>query len=414
MRIAFIVGKFPTVSETFILNQIVGLIERGHEIDIYAQKPGDTAKIHPDVERYQLLDRTYYVPEQRPANPLIYVIKAIWLLLANFPKNPVAFLRSLNVFKYGKEAASLRMLYTTFSLLPFLSNKPYDIIHCQFGPLGFLGMYFRTIAASRAKVIISFRGSDLTMYLSQYGDDIYKKLFEKGDCFLPICKHFKNKLISLGCNEKKIIVLRSGIDCNRFSFKTRYPHPDGKVRIVSTGRLIEKKGIEYGIRAIANLTKMNLNVEYNIIGDGSLKPDLQQLIQELDVGNIVNLLGWKQQQEVVQILNNSHIFVAPCVTSKDNNQEGIPNVLKEAMAMGLPVASTYHSGIPELVEDGVSGFLVAERDVNALTEKLGYLIAHPEVWPEMGAAGRAYVEKHYEIGQLNDHLVEIYEKLLIT
>ncbi len=414
MRIAFIVGKFPTLSETFILNQIVGLIEQGQEIDIYAQQPGDTAKIHPDVEKYQLLERTYYVPEQRPANYLMYVIKAIGLLLANFHKNPVVFLRSLNVFKYGKEAVSLRMLYATFSLLPFLSKKPYDIIHCQFGPLGFLGMYFRMIAVPKAKVITSFRGSDLTMYLSQYGDGIYQKVFDKGDFFLPISNFFKNKLIDLGCDEKKIVVLHSGIDCSRFSFTTRRPHPDGKVRIVSTGRLVEKKGIEYGIRAVAKLAKMNLDIEYNIIGDGSLKPDLKQLIQELDVGNIVNLLGWKQQQEVVQILNDSHIFVAPCVTSKDNNQEGIPNVLKEAMAMGLPVVSTHHSGIPELVEDGVSGFLVAERDVNALTEKLSYLIAHSEVWPEMGASGRAYVEKHYEIGQLNDHLAKIYEKLLIT
>jgi colanic acid/amylovoran biosynthesis glycosyltransferase len=414
MRIAFIVGKFPTLSETFILNQIVGLIEQGQEIDIYAQQPGDTAKIHPDVERYQLLERTYYVPEQRPANYLMYVIKAIGLLLANFHKNPVVFLRSLNVFKYGKEAVSLRMLYATSSLLPFLSKKPYDIIHCQFGPLGFLGMYFRMIAVPKAKVITSFRGSDLTMYLSQYGDGIYQKVFDKGDFFLPISNFFKNKLIDLGCDEKKIVVLHSGIDCSRFSFTTRRPHPDGKVRIVSTGRLVEKKGIEYGIRAVAKLAKMNLDIEYNIIGDGSLKPDLKQLIQELDVGNIVNLLGWKQQQEVVQILNDSHIFVAPCVTSKDNNQEGIPNVLKEAMAMGLPVVSTHHSGIPELVEDGVSGFLVAERDVNALTEKLSYLIAHSEVWPEMGASGRAYVEKHYEIGQLNDHLAKIYEKLLIT
>ena len=119
----------------------------------------------------------------------------------------------------------------------------------------------------------------------------------------------------------------------------------------------------------------------------------------------------KNQQEIIEILDKSQIFVAPSVTASDGNQDAPINVLKEAMAMGLPVVSTYHGGIPELVEDGISGFLVPERDVDALAEKLGYLIEHPEIWPQMGKAGRAYVEKNYDINRLNDRLVEIYQQI---
>lgn len=82
------------------------------------------------------------------------------------------------------------------------------------------------------------------------------------------------------------------------------------------------------------------------------------------------------------------------------------------MAMGLPVVSTQHSGIPELIENGISGFLVPERDSDALVDRLSYLIEHPEVWPEMGRVGRAFVEEHYNINKLNDRLDEIYRQLL--
>jgi colanic acid/amylovoran biosynthesis glycosyltransferase len=87
------------------------------------------------------------------------------------------------------------------------------------------------------------------------------------------------------------------------------------------------------------------------------------------------------------------------------------NTLKEAMAMGLPVISTLHGGIPELVKDGISGFLVPERDVDAIAQRLIYLIEHPEIWPQMGKAGRAYVETHYNLNDLNDELVRIYQRV---
>ncbi|WP_413160847.1 glycosyltransferase [Capilliphycus salinus ALCB114379] len=409
MKVAFIVGHFPQLSETFILNQITGLIERGHQVDIYASSPGDTTKVHPAIAKYNLLDRTYYFP-QVPENILLRIWKGIGLLLTQGYKEPRRFLDALNFFKYGEPALSLWLLYT---IIPQF-DRHYDIIHCQFGTQSYRGMSFRTINAPNAQLVTTFRGDDISRFVQEKGEKVYHKLFKTGNLFLANCEFFKRRVVELGCDENQVFVHRSGLDCRRFPFAPRSFPSDGKIRIVTTGRLVEKKGIEYSIRAVAKQALVNPNLEYNIIGDGILKESLQQLIRELNASQFIHLLGWKDEDEIVEILNQSHIFIAPSVTASDGNQDAPVNVLKEAMAMGLPVISTYHGGIPELVEDGVTGFLVPERDAESLAEKLGILVKNPQLWPEMGKAGRAYVEEHYDLNKLNDTLVELYQKTLVS
>ncbi len=409
MKIAFIVGHFPKLSETFILNQIIGLIERGHEVDIYASSGGETEKVHPAVTQYNLLKKTYYFPAI-PDNLLLRVGKGIRLLLTQGYQDWGRFFDALNVFKYGQQAVSLWLLYT---IIPKF-NRDYDMIHCQFGTQSYRGMAFKTINAPTAQLVTTFRGDDISRFVQQKGHNIYQKLFQTGDLFLANCEFFRQRVIKLGCNENQILVHHSGLDCSRFSFMPRSAPEDGKIRIATTGRLVEKKGIEYSIRAVAKQALIHPNLEYNIIGDGVLKQHLQNLIDDLNANHFIHLLGWKDEDEIIKILNQSHIFIAPSVTAADGNQDAPVNVLKEAMAMGLPVISTYHGGIPELVEDGITGFLVPERNVELLAEKLGILIKNPQLWPEMGLSGRAYVEEHYNLHKLNDTLVELYQKTLIS
>ncbi|BAY22416.1 putative glycosyltransferase [Calothrix sp. NIES-2100] len=408
MKIAFIVGYFPLISETFIINQITGVIDRGHEVDIYAYQQSNSFKLHPNVKKYQLLNRTFYQP-LAPRNYFWRLLKAIKLIIKNYDKKPLVLLRSLNFFKYGKRAASLKLLY---SVIPLLKCESYDIIHCQFGTQGRDGMLWRDLGAIQGKLITCFRGYDISSFVDKYGEDIYDELFAKGDFFLANCKFFQKKAIRLGCDEHKIVVHGSGIDCSQFQFKVRVaPEINDTIYIVTTARLVGKKGLEYGIRAVAQVATYHPNIEYNIIGDGPLKTELQQLVAELNVADKIRILGWKNQPEIIEFLDKSHIFMAPSVTSADGNQDAPVNTLKEAMAMGLPVIGTLHGGIPELVEDGISGFLVPERDVDAIAQKLIYLIEHPEIWSQMGQAGRAYVETHYNINKLNDELVQLYQSL---
>lgn len=409
MRIAFIVGRFPVLSEAFILNQITGLIDRGHEVDIYALEGYvQEQSVHPNVSKYRLMERVHSVP-QMPENRWERVLQGFRLLLTKGRQNPLLCLRSLNVLKYGKEAASLRLLY---AVIPFLrQTQPYDIIHAQFGIYGLTALLLRDLGACQGKLVTSFRGYDISWFVKEKGDHVYDQLFEDGDFFLTNCNFFRNRAIHLGCEPAKIIVHGSGINCQHFAFSPRHPSPDGITRITTTGRLIEKKGIEYAIRAIAQVVETHPKIEYNIVGDGYLMPHFQHLIQALNISEQVKLLGWKNQQELAEILNQSHLFIAPSVTAADGNQDAPVNTLKEAMAMGLPVIGTVHGGIPELIEDGISGFLVPERDANAIANKLITLMENPERWPTMGRAGRDYVEKHYDMNQLNDELVTLYRQV---
>src|SRR5262249_5020846 len=160
--------------------------------------------------------------------------------------------------------------------------------------------------------------------------------------------------------------------------------PEGSINIVTIARLVHKKGIEHGIRAVARLVQAGLHVNYTIVGDGPLREPLQQLIQHLGLKAAVKLVGWRRRPQIADLLATAHILLARSITGDNGDQEGTPVVLMEALAAGLAVVSTQHSGIPEVVEDGVTGFVVPERDVAALAAKLQYLTEHPHVRFGMG------------------------------
>lgn len=407
MKIAFFVRFFPVLSETFILNQITGLIDRGHDVDIYALRPRpfDFQVVHADVERYHLMKRTQYFNDM-PRNYFLRVFKAFALIIKRRAwLHPKPLLLALNIRKYGREAISLRILY----LSTLLVDKKYDVVHCQFGNLGPEVLRLKQIGAISGKLVTSFRGNDITGYL-QTKRICYCELFHKGDLFFPVSEVFRHRLIEQGCSPAKIVVHRSGVDLAKLQYSVPRRADGELTRLVSIGRFVEKKGFAYAVKAIARIVNSGYKISYNLIGDGELRPELERLIDQLGVGDHVRLPGCMPHSKVVLHLRNSHVLLAPSVTGTDGDQEGIPNVLKEAMAMGIPVIGTIHGGIPELIENGKSGFLVPERDVEALADRLMYLIDHPERWPEMSSHGRERIEKYYDINRLNDTLVELYEQ----
>lgn len=370
LKILCVVGSFPSLPETFILNQLIGLIDRGHRVAIYASQKGQQ-KMHPDLIKYRLLDYTYY----------------------------------------GE-------------LPPDIDS--YDIILCQFGTLGNQFLPIKKELGLKAKLVTCFRGHDITREIQEKGERVYDQLFAQGDLFLPVCTYFKDILIDLGCPPEKIKVHHSGIDLDRFAFRdteiSDIEMRDTKIRerkkesitIVSVNRLIPKKGTVYAINAVRLLSKKYPTLQYKIMGDGPLRQQLMAHVNEHKMHRAIKLLGWGTHDEVAALLQRADIVVLPSLTGADGNEEGIPNILKEAMAVGIPVVSTYHAGIAELVKDGETGFLVACANSKELARKIEYLIEHPEVRAQMGIAGRACVEQEYDTNKLNDQLVDYFYALLDT
>ena len=228
---------------------------------------------------------------------------------------------------------------------------------------------------------------------------------------MPVSREFRSRLLSLGVPEDRIVVHHSGIDLRRFAYSPRRA-PEGATELLFVGRLAEKKGLTYLLDAVSMLVGAGRDVKLTVIGEGELGPMMRTQCNDLGIADRVVFFGSGTQEQVVSALQRSHILVAPSVTAASGDQEGIPNVLKEAMATGMPVVSTYHSGIPELVEHGVSGLLAPERDAAALAALLTELVDHPESWPSFGLAARRKVEAEYDAERLNDELVAAYRALL--
>lgn len=407
MRVAFILGSFPVLSETFILNQITGLIDRGHAVDIYARGRRTVDTVHAEVEKYRLLDRTYYLNNQASAR-MTRALRSVRFVLSD---PDLGFYAKVNAFTHARRYHRILKSIPYSGLLQFSLNQlrdgPYDVIHCQYGTLGRLFIHLKIAGAIDSKFITSFRGHDVTQecYATP---GFYDELFKHGDIFLPVSQDLKSRLIALGCDESKITVLHSGIDCSKFDYIERHATPHNPTILLTIARLVEMKGVSYGIHAAASLIRSGKDIRYIIVGDGPLKEELSRLIHDLQMENHIVLLGWQNHDTVMQLLRQANILLAPSVTAGNGEAEGIPNAVKEAMATGIPIVSTFHSGIPELVNDGHSGFLVQERDTERLSERLAYLIDHPELWPGMGQAGRTKVEQDFDINRLNDRLAGLY------
>src|SRR6185436_2457778 len=182
MKIAFVLTHFPALSETFVLNQITGMIDRGHSVDIYADRPGSDSKIHPEVESYGLLAKTRYAPRM-PGNTLVRFVKGAGIAARHLVSSPSVVGRALNVMRYGSEASSLKLLYR---VVPFLPERPsYDVIHAHFGQEGLRALALRDLGVLRGRLLTTFHGSDMSAYLRKAGPHVYDRLFATGDLFLP-------------------------------------------------------------------------------------------------------------------------------------------------------------------------------------------------------------------------------------
>lgn len=406
MRIAFIVSTFPKLSETFILSQITGLLDMGHDVRIFSESRNTfEKKVHPDFVKYGLDKKVSYFIT--PENRVRRTTSAIKLMAANIRKDPVDLLRSINVFTLGKKALSLKLLHL---MVPMLGAR-FDIIHSHFGINGALAIYLKLMGVP-GRHITTFHGYDVNSLPHKAQPGYYKELFAHGDHFTSNTEYTRRRAVSLGCDEKKITILPVGFDVAKFRFRPRRLSPGEPVRLLTIGRLVEKKGHQYALEAVKALIDRGFDITYSIAGDGPERKRLEGLASTLGIQRRVEFLHDVQEEEALHLYANSHIFVLPSVTSKDKDREGQALVLQEAQATGMPVVSTLHNGIPEGVLDGKSAFLVPERDYMALAGRIQYLIERPSTWEAMGMEGRKFVEKKYDIKRLNLELVELYEKVL--
>lgn len=402
MKIAIVTNSFPLLSESFILSQITGLIDLGHEVDIFAFDRPKESFMHADVKTYGLLKRVTYINGVSD-NPIKSRIKMALTYMTHFSSAS-----ELNRCLIGrKNGARLQGEENFFKLIGFLGRK-YDVIHCHFGSIGrqfvFLKEFF-----PQTKIVVQFHGYDVSLDI-QKNPRIYEDLFHKADYFLPVSEYFQKRLIDLGCPKERTFIHYCGVDPRKFPYAEHNFDFKKKVHLLSVARLVEKKGLIYAIEAVAQVIKIYPHLKYTIIGGGKLRGELESLVERLGLSQNVHFTGALTQEETKNYYASADILLVPSVTALNGDQEGMPVVIKEAMSSGTPVVSTTHAGIPEIVQDGITGALVPEKDSKALAEKIEYLLAHPDMCSQMAQAGRKRVEEKFDERTLNEQLQMIYRK----
>lgn len=404
LRIAFLVDTFPVISQTFILDQITGLLDLGQDVDIYAISRVGGPR-HAEVELYNLLERTHFLG--RPATKRARLVKMLSQILQGTIQRPGTLLKTLsNGGGWRQLEAGLKML----KCLEYLGRDGayYDIIHCHFATVGMLFLLLKHVLP--AKYITSFHAS-MPFDCGKPATKAYRGLFCLADRIIANSSYTSKYLVNIGCPADKIIILSPGLNLGKYPLKIRMLEPGSPVQLLTVSRLTEVKGLEYSIRAVAKLAQ-RYHIQYKIVGDGVLRPSLENLIHQLGLFNTISLLGECSREGVSKLMNEAHLFILPSITSHEEGQETAGCSLREAMASGVPVVASNSGGIPESVIDGTSGFLVPERDVDALAERLEFLINHPDIWPEIGRAGHRSVEEKYNLNRQNEKLLQVYRSLI--
>ena len=395
MKVAVILGGFPKLSETFILRHITGLLDLGHDVDIYARRNPREALVQPDVDRYRLRERTHYfeVPEGRAAR----ACRAAATFLRHLPRHPLAMLRAAR----GRPGQSLyQRLNNVMFVAPFLGRR-YDAIMCYWGGNGIDFIVLKDVFPD-TRFVTRFGGDDYAIGDEQ-GPEALDGLRTRGDAFIVQTDYYgRATLRRYGFEDERIVTYPHVIGVGSIPFRERVSVGD-PLRLVTVARLVEKKGLDVGIRAVDAFRRANpgRRIDYRIIGDGPLADELGVLIKSLGAETSIHLMGAMATPDVLRCLAESDIFLLPSL------MEQAGYVLLEAQATGIPILATKVGGVPEMVREGRSAVLVPAGDATAITAGLQELVDHPERWPAMGREGREHVESRHDLDRLKPRLAEI-------
>ena len=388
MNITLIVKEFPKASETFILDQVRGLLDRGHKVRVLSMRNPRERDIPGDHDLDGIttslgwkggfgggkLWRTVKICAQHAAD--------------------VRFLCMLAARPTVLEIVTYPVVHS-----PLIAEA--DVVVVHYGDLGAHWAFLDTLP-----FVVVFHGVDVARHLPALPEKERSRLWKAMTRGLPVSRFWKNRLVELGCPPGKLKVHHMGIDTERFRPAETTVRESGGFRMVSVCRLVDKKGIDTALEAVARIIREYpaRPVTYDIVGNGPERSRLEQLAASLGIGGAVTFHGERPREYIRDLFAEADAFVLPSRTASNGDMEGIPVSLMEAMASGLAVVSTHHSGIPELVEDGVSGLLAGENDIEGIARALKSLIDDPVLVSRLGKNARATVVADFNQTRLHDEL----------
>ena len=396
--IAYLLKMYPRFSETFVLAELLELERQGVRLHVFSLKKPNDGVFHADVAR--LRARVTYVPESVLLDTKPYAAAH----RETFRRNRRRYVRALGAAAARRRSTTWKHFLRAGYLAPLLRRHGITHVHAHF-------------ASSPAAVALHLhRLTGVSYSFTAHAKDIYIDTIDQASLgaklrsarFVVTVSDFNQRHLSELAGANGVIRIYNGVDLGRFA-------PNGVRRddpplVLAVGRLIEKKGLSDLVRACAVLRDRGVSFRCVIVGKGPLERELRRLARELKIDDRVELGGPQPREQLLELYRRASVFAAPCVVGSDGNRDGLPTVLVEAMALGVPVVSTDVTGIPELVENGSTGILVPQHAPAALADAIDRLLGDRSAASALAAAARTRVEREFDLRQNVGQLRSLLEQ----
>ena len=398
LAVAYILKMYPRFSETFILNEVLELERQGVTVHIFSLKRPDDGRFHADVSRVRA--EVTYVPES-----VLLAPDRFWRAQREvFAWDPGRYVRVLaRVLARGSAHALKRFLQASY-LAPRIRR----------GRIGHAHAHFASSATSVAYYLHELTG--LSFSFTAHAKDIYSDIVDRKRLALKLrtarlavtVSDYNAAYLRRIDGAGRIVRIYNGIDLERFALNGS---PETPALVLAVGRLVEKKGVTDLVRACAALRDTGVPFRCAIVGKGPMEGALRALIHDLGLEGWVSLAGPMPREALLDLYPRASVVVVPCVVAADGNRDGLPTVLIEAMALGVPVISTAVTGIPELVEDGLTGRIVPERNPETLARAIQAVLDDPDRARALAKAARARIEADFDLRVNVAQLRTLFEEL---
>jgi colanic acid/amylovoran biosynthesis glycosyltransferase len=395
--VAYVMSRFPKLTETFILDELVAVDRQGVRVELFPLLRERGGPVHPEAEPW--VRRAHYLPFLTPA-----IVRSNVGFLVRHPRRYLGTLGAMLAGTFG----SLNFLLGGIGIFPkvvhasrMMSALGVAHVHCHFATHPALAGF---LIHRLAGIPYSFtaHGSDLHVDRTM----LCQKVTEAE--FVVAISRSNAAVLETECGGRidKLAVIYCGIDGDVFRPVERAAA--GRLRIACVGTLHEVKGQRHLIEAVAELAKRDVDVGVRFIGDGPDRDALTRLAAELGLTDRIEFLGLRTRAEVVALLAETDILVAPSVPTAAGKREGLPVVLIEAMAAGVPVVASHLSGIPELVDNEVTGLTVPPGDSGAIADAIARLASDPALGSRLASAGRQRVAADFDLDRNARRLIALF------
>ena len=399
LKVAYVMSRFPKLTETFILYEMLAMEELGIDVRIYPLLRERQKVSHPEVEK--LLPRVRFLPFFSPA-----ILRAQLHFLLRKPRKYFQTLFTLLRGAWG----SANFFVGVLGIFPKAVRLAFEI---QKEGINHVHAHFANHPAAAALIIHRLTG--IPYSFTAHGSDLHveRRLLDKkveSAAFAATISSYNKELMVRECGEDvrgKIHVIHSGVDPNVFRPVSRQGRI-GEAHILCVGSYEEVKGHTFLVEACRILRDRGVEFVCDLVGEGPLRSQVEAQIERAGLQHIVLVHGGRPRPEVARMMNEAEVMVLPSVPTKRGKREGIPVVLMEAMASALPVVSSAISGIPELVENGRTGLLTPPGDAADLADALQRLLEDPELRTQMGRLGREKVVREFNLYRSSEKLSKMF------